>query len=119
MILENPPLSPDLEKGLYEEDFEAEIDHLPLSATVLLVPKEPNLPPEDPVISMPPPESNERYSYAEALGLSLLFYETQRSGPLPSSNRIPWRHESALQDRGLNGEDLTGVRDVYLSLYAV
>lgn len=47
-------------------------------------------------------------NYAEVLELSLLFYEAQRSGKLPRDNRIPWRGDSALNDRGLNGEDLTG-----------
>lgn len=40
--------------------------------------------------------------------LSLLFYEAQRSGPLPPTKRIPWRGDSALYDRGEKGEDLTG-----------
>ncbi|KAL6256906.1 hypothetical protein P5V15_011841 [Pogonomyrmex californicus] len=46
--------------------------------------------------------------YAQVLGLSLLFYEAQRSGKLPKNNRILWRGDSALYDRGSNGEDLTG-----------
>ena len=46
--------------------------------------------------------------YTKVLELSLLFYEAQRSGKLPADNRIPWRGDSALEDRGLNGEDLTG-----------
>lgn len=46
--------------------------------------------------------------YREVLRLSLLFYEAQRSGRLPENNRIKWRADSALNDRGLNGEDLTG-----------
>lgn len=50
----------------------------------------------------------EETDYAKVLELSLLFYEAQRSGKLPSDNRIPWRSDSALGDRGLNGEDLTG-----------
>ncbi|KAK3581337.1 hypothetical protein CHS0354_016180 [Potamilus streckersoni] len=37
-----------------------------------------------------------------------MFYEAQRSGKLPSNNRIQWRSDSALNDRGNNGEDLTG-----------
>lgn len=48
------------------------------------------------------------YNYDHVLHLSLLFYEAQRSGQLPADNRIPWRGDSALQDRGANGEDLTG-----------
>lgn len=46
--------------------------------------------------------------YAQVLKLSLLFYEAQRSGKLPENNRISWRGDSALYDRGSNGEDLTG-----------
>jgi len=39
---------------------------------------------------------------------SLLFYEAERSGKLPANNRIPWRGDSALDDQGDNGEDLSG-----------
>ena len=49
-----------------------------------------------------------RFDLDEVLHKSILFYEVQRSGKLPSSNRIPWRGNSAMQDRGLAGEDLTG-----------
>lgn len=38
------------------------------------------------------------YDYCEVLRKSLLFYEAQRSGKLPSNNRIPWRSDSALRD---------------------
>jgi len=48
------------------------------------------------------------YNYSQVLELSLLFYEAQRSGKLPIDNRIPWRGDSALGDRGQSGEDLTG-----------
>ena len=34
--------------------------------------------------------------YARHLELSFLFYEAQRSGPLPATNRIYWRHDSML-----------------------
>ena len=44
----------------------------------------------------------------EVLHKSILFYEAQRSGDLPDTNRIPWRHDSALNDKGNNNEDLTG-----------
>lgn len=52
--------------------------------------------------------SEDKYDYEEALRLSLLFYEAQRSGKLPEDNRIPWRGDSALDDEGINGEDLSG-----------
>jgi len=48
------------------------------------------------------------YNYNEVLKKSILFYEAQRSGKLPSTNRIPWRGDSALTDKGNDGEDLTG-----------
>ena len=52
---------------------------------------------------------NDEYGFAEALDKSLLFYEAQRSGPLPLSDmRINWRKDSALDDKGDNNEDLTG-----------
>jgi len=38
------------------------------------------------------------YDYAEVIDLSLQFYEAQRSGPLPSDNRVPWRGDSGLDD---------------------
>ena len=48
------------------------------------------------------------YNYGEVLGLSMLFYEAQRSGKLPSSNRISWRGDSALHDASITGADLSG-----------
>lgn len=47
-------------------------------------------------------------NYKEVLKLSLLFYEAQRSGKLPSTNRVPWRKDSALKDGKDVGMDLTG-----------
>lgn len=37
-------------------------------------------------------------NYNEALTKSLIFLEAQRSGKLPSNNRLPWRGDSALDD---------------------
>ena len=48
------------------------------------------------------------YNYEEILMKSILFYEAQRSGKLPVDNRIVWRGDSALGDKGNSGEDLTG-----------
>ena len=48
------------------------------------------------------------YNYDEVITKSILFYAAQRSGKLPADNPIPWRGDSALQDSGDNGEDLTG-----------
>jgi len=44
----------------------------------------------------PPPAPGP--NYADALSRSLLFYEAQRSGRLPASNRVSWRRDSALGD---------------------
>ena len=49
-----------------------------------------------------------KYDYNEVLHKSILFYEAQRSGKLPANNRIPWRGDSALGDKGSASEDLTG-----------
>lgn len=49
-----------------------------------------------------------QYDYKQALSKSVLFYEAQRSGVLPSSNRIPWRGNSFLSDGSDEGVDLTG-----------
>jgi hypothetical protein len=48
------------------------------------------------------------YDYKEVLCKSLLFYEAQRSGKLPPDQKVTWRGDSALNDRGENDEDLTG-----------
>ena len=46
--------------------------------------------------------------YSRHLELSLLFYECQRSGPLPKTNRIYWRHDSMVDAGADNNVDLTG-----------
>ena len=50
----------------------------------------------------------DKYNYIEVLHMSILFFEAQRSGPLPENNRVPWRGDSGLHDQGHKGEDLTG-----------
>ncbi|XP_070552087.1 endoglucanase 4-like [Ptychodera flava] len=52
--------------------------------------------------------SEDEYDYNDVISKTILFFETQRSGRLPPDNRIPWRGDSALNDTGYNGEDLTG-----------
>ena len=54
------------------------------------------------------PQKPGKYNYGEVLKLSILFYEAQRSGKLPKNNRVKWRKDSALNDKGANGENLTG-----------
>ena len=52
--------------------------------------------------------SSKSQDYARHIELSLLFYECQRSGPLPNTNRIYWRHDSMLDAGADNNVDLTG-----------
>uniref|UniRef100_A0A7N0U7G4 Endoglucanase n=1 Tax=Kalanchoe fedtschenkoi TaxID=63787 RepID=A0A7N0U7G4_KALFE len=46
--------------------------------------------------------------YKSALTKSLLFFEAQRSGKLPSNQRVVWRGDSALKDGSEAGIDLSG-----------
>lgn len=55
-----------------------------------------------------PNPSTGKFNYAEALQKAIFFYEAQRSGKLPSNNRVSWRGDSALNDGADNGVDLTG-----------
>src|SRR5687767_2047313 len=48
------------------------------------------------------------FNYGEALQKSLFFYEAQRSGDLPATNRVNWRGDSGMQDGSDVGRDLTG-----------
>ncbi|OVA03000.1 Glycoside hydrolase [Macleaya cordata] len=48
------------------------------------------------------------HDYGDALTKSILFFEGQRSGKLPSSQRMTWRKDSALNDGQLVGVDLVG-----------
>ncbi|KAK9103214.1 hypothetical protein Sjap_020468 [Stephania japonica] len=45
-----------------------------------------------------------KHDYGDALSKSILFFEGQRSGKLPSSQRMRWRKDSALSD----GHDVVG-----------
>ncbi|ESO84375.1 hypothetical protein LOTGIDRAFT_168825 [Lottia gigantea] len=49
-----------------------------------------------------------RYNYGDVVQKSILFYYAQRSGKLPAYNPVPWRGDSAVNDQGDNGEDLSG-----------
>ncbi len=48
------------------------------------------------------------YNYGEVLQKAVYFYDAQRSGKLPQSNRVEWRGDSGLKDGADNGIDLTG-----------
>lgn len=42
--------------------------------------------------------SSSNYDYKDALRKGILFFEGQRSGKLPPSQRVKWRADSALSD---------------------
>lgn len=46
--------------------------------------------------------------WTSILGSTLYFYEEQRSGKLPSTNRVSWRNDSATDDGKDVGVDLSG-----------
>ena len=52
--------------------------------------------------------SSKSRDFERHLELSFLFYEAQRSGPLPENNRIYWRHDSMLEAGKDNDLDLNG-----------
>ncbi|WP_229691500.1 glycoside hydrolase family 9 protein, partial [Sphaerisporangium melleum] len=60
-----------------------------------------------PVLSSSPAAAA-TFNYGEALQKSLFFYEAQRSGDLPASNRVNWRGDSGMNDGRSAGLDLTG-----------
>ena len=43
-------------------------------------------------------QASASYNYKDALGKAILFFEGQRSGKLPASQRVTWRGDSALSD---------------------
>ena len=53
-------------------------------------------------------ENNNNYNYGEALQKSIMFYEFQRSGKLPTDKRDNWRSDSGMDDGKEVGLDLTG-----------
>lgn len=53
-------------------------------------------------------ESSNNYNYGEALQKSIIFYDFQRSGKLPSDKRDNWRSDSGMNDGKDVGLDLTG-----------
>ncbi|CAI5986352.1 unnamed protein product [Closterium sp. NIES-65] len=48
-----------------------------------------------------------RHNYGDALALSILFFEQQRSGKLPANQRAKWRGDSGLNDGKDVGVDLS------------
>lgn len=84
----------------------------------LPLPKPPFLPP-DASAGAQPSSGSPNPQWATLLGNLLYFYEAQRSGNLPSDNRVSWRNSSALNDGRDVGLDLTGtlVSNIFFHIY--
>ena len=74
----------------------------------LSLPDPPWLPPNATFGTQPSSGQSPNPHWAAVLGESLYFFEEQRSGRLPASNRVLWRNESALDDGKDVGLDLSG-----------
>jgi endoglucanase len=74
----------------------------------LPLPNPPFLPPNTSVGAQPSSGGSPNPQWSTLLGNLLYFYEAQRSGKLPSTKRVWWRNDSALNDGQDNGLDLSG-----------
>jgi endoglucanase len=82
---------------------------LSLVSAQLALPKPPFLPPN---ISSGAQSSSGAYpnqKWSSLLGTLLYFYDEQRSGTLPSTNRVPWRNNSLVYEGRDVEIDLTGI----------
>lgn len=68
----------------------------------------PFLPPNASAGAQPSSGGSPNPQWSTLLGNLLYFYEAQRSGSLPSSNRVKWRNDSAVHDGSDAGVDLSG-----------
>ncbi|KAF5321674.1 hypothetical protein D9619_000754 [Psilocybe cf. subviscida] len=79
-----------------------------LVAAQLTLPNPPFLPPSASAGATNSSGGFPNPQWTSLLGTLLYFYDEQRSGTLPSTNRVPWRNDSLILE-GLNlGIDLTG-----------
>ncbi|KAI0248718.1 glycoside hydrolase family 9 protein [Lactifluus subvellereus] len=75
----------------------------------LPLPSPPFLPPPAASGAQPSTQSGiPNPQWSTLLGNLLYFYEAQRSGRLPSTKRVPWRNDSAVNDGSDVGLDLSG-----------
>jgi len=78
-------------------------------AAQLPFPAEPFLPPLPDFGATPSTGSSlPNPHWSTLLGNSLFFYEAQRSGRLPDTNRVSWRNDSCINDGQDVGLDLSG-----------
>lgn len=74
----------------------------------LSLPSPPILPPPAASGAVSSTSNKPNTQWSTLLGNLIYFYEAQRSGKLPSTNRVTWRNSSALNDGSDIGKDLTG-----------
>lgn len=93
-----------------------------LAAAQIPLPQPPYLPPDASAGAISSSGSSPNRQWSTLLGNLLYFYEAQRSGELPGTNRVSWRNSSALNDGKDAGVDLTGIvlsppsaRDLFIS----
>ena len=78
-------------------------------AAQLPFPAQPFLPPSPDFGAIPSTNSSlPNPHWSTLLGNGLFFYEAQRSGRLPSTNRVSWRNDSCINDGQDVGLDLSG-----------
>jgi endoglucanase len=68
----------------------------------------PFLPPNATAGAQPSSGGSPNPQWSTLLGNAIYFYEAQRSGKLPSTNRVKWRNDSAIHDGNDVGLDLSG-----------
>ncbi|ELU41639.1 glycosyl hydrolase family 9 domain-containing protein [Rhizoctonia solani AG-1 IA] len=78
------------------------------SLSQVALPSPPILPPPAASGAVASATSKPNAQWSTLLNNLLYFYEAQRSGKLPSSNRVSWRNSSGLNDGSDIGKDLTG-----------
>lgn len=75
----------------------------------LQLPSSPYLPPNASAGAQPSSSSSiPNPQWSNLLGNLIYFYDAQRSGKLPTANRVSWRNDSALGDGSDVGLDLSG-----------
>ncbi|KAI0824644.1 Six-hairpin glycosidase [Trametes gibbosa] len=74
----------------------------------LPLPGSPYTPPDPSAGTQPSNGTTPNSQWSDLLGNLLYFYDEQRSGQLPSDNRVSWRNDSALDDGSDVSLDLTG-----------
>ncbi|KAI0677010.1 Six-hairpin glycosidase [Trametes maxima] len=81
---------------------------LPSALGQLTLPSPPYTPPEASSGTQASNGTGANSQWSRLLGDLLYFYDEQRSGKLPSNERVPWRNDSALEDGSDVNLDLTG-----------